>query len=45
MEKKENKKRKVYQKPGWQKQEMFVRFALSCAKKYGGKGCTTDSQS
>lgn len=27
-----NKKRKVYQKPSWQKQEMFERFAASCAK-------------
>jgi len=27
-----NKQRKVYQKPSWQKQEMFERFALMCGK-------------
>jgi hypothetical protein len=42
-----NKKRKVYQKPSWQKQEMFERFAQACGKKYGGGGkcSTTDSRS
>ena len=27
-----NNQRKVYQKPCWQKQEMFERFAQACAK-------------
>jgi hypothetical protein len=24
--------KKVYQKPGWEKEEMFVRFATKCCK-------------
>lgn len=27
-----NNQRKVYQKPSWQKQEMFERFSMGCAK-------------
>jgi hypothetical protein len=34
-------KRKVYQKPSWQKQEMFERFARTCGKTpSGGAGCS-----
>ena len=27
-----NNQRKVYQKPSWQKQEMFERFSMACPK-------------
>jgi hypothetical protein len=42
-----NNKRKVYQKPSWQKQEMFERFAVSCGKKGAGStgGCHSPSKS
>jgi hypothetical protein len=38
-----NHQRKVYQKPSWQKQEMFERFAAACTKTT--KACTTNKNS
>ena len=37
-----NNQRKIYQKPSWQKQEMFERFCVVCSKQVG-PGCNASS--
>jgi hypothetical protein len=40
-----NNQRKVYQKPSWQKQEMFERFSMACAKMSNPCGLGVKKQS
>jgi hypothetical protein len=41
--KNQGKPKKVYQKPGWQKQEIYERFVMSCSHKTGqNTGCTNN---
>ncbi len=38
-----NLKKKPYQKPGWEKQELFEKFAMACCKMTGS--CSVQSTS
>jgi hypothetical protein len=37
-------KKKKYQKPSWEKQEMYERFALACTKLYKNSGCESNKK-
>lgn len=36
--KNQGKTKKAYQKPGWQKQEIYERFVMACVRKTGESG-------
>jgi hypothetical protein len=45
MEDRDKNKKKTYQKPSWEKEEMYERFALACGKLPAHQGCSDKRQS